>query len=82
MARRVRPEIPLLDLSMPRLSGFEVCTRLKNNPKTRGMVIMILSARTDAESLRRVRDSGADDYLAKPMDPLDLISRIHHHLDP
>ena len=74
------PDIIILDWMMPNLSGIEVCRRLKMRPETRGIPIILLSAR--AEEVDRVRglETGADDYVIKPYSELELMARARAQL--
>jgi two-component system phosphate regulon response regulator PhoB len=74
------PDIIILDWMMPRLSGIEVCRRLKMRPETRGIPIIMLSAR--AEEVDRIRglETGADDYVIKPYSVLELMARARAQL--
>lgn len=74
------PDIIILDWMMPNLSGIEVCRRLKMRPETRGIPIILLSAR--AEEVDRVRglETGADDYVIKPYSVLELMARARAQL--
>ena len=74
------PDIIILDWMMPNLSGIEVCRRLKMRPETRGIPIIMLSAR--AEEVDRVRglETGADDYVIKPYSVLELMARARAQL--
>ena len=76
----VSPDIIILDWMMPNLSGIEVCRRLKMRPETRGIPIILLSAR--AEEVDRVRglETGADDYVIKPYSVLELMARARAQL--
>jgi two-component system phosphate regulon response regulator PhoB len=74
------PDIIILDWMMPKLSGIEVCRRLKMRPETRGIPIILLSAR--AEEVDRIRglETGADDYVIKPYSVLELMARARVQL--
>lgn len=74
------PDIIILDWMMPELSGIEVCRRLKIRPETRGIPIIMLSAR--AEEVDRIRglETGADDYVIKPYSVLELMARARAQL--
>ena len=74
------PDIIILDWMMPQLSGIEVCRRLKIRPETRGIPIIMLSAR--AEEVDRIRglETGADDYVIKPYSVLELMARARAQL--
>jgi DNA-binding response OmpR family regulator len=70
------PDVIVLDVMMPRLSGYEVCKRLKADPATEAMPVLILSARGDSRHVKEGFQVGADDYLPKPFDPEELELRI------
>ena len=69
------PHLIILDIGLPKLSGLEVCARLKGDRKTRHTKIMMLSSFTD-DMKKRAFEAGADDILSKPVDPKELISKI------
>ncbi len=70
------PQIILLDVMMPGMDGYEVCRRLKANPRTRHIPIVMLTALTDAEDRVRGLKAGADDFLSKPVDDFSLMARL------
>ena len=71
------PDVILLDLIMPGMDGFEVCTRLKANAATAHIPVVILTAlATDPGTRTRALDAGAEGFLAKPVEPLDLITHV------
>ena len=74
------PDIVVLDWMLPNVSGIEVCRRLKMNPETRGIGVLMLSAR--AEEVDRVRglETGADDYVVKPYSVVELMARVRAQL--
>src|SRR5215211_4850214 len=71
------PDLVVLDNSMPGMSGFEVCRRIKQNPFTARIPVLILTAQGTVESKVEGFAAGADDYLAKPFDPRELRARVH-----
>ena len=71
-----KPNIILLDLNMPIMDGFEVLHKLKSNPETERIPVIVLTARIDAESERRCMAAGATDYIKKPWGPAELQERI------
>ena len=71
-----KPHIILLDLMMPVMDGFQVLRKLKSNPETSAIPVIILTARIDAESERQCMTSGAVDYIKKPWGPGELEDRI------
>ena len=76
MAVSEKPNIILLDLMMPVMDGYEVLSKLKGNPETKPIPVIILTARIDAESERRCMQSAAVDYIKKPWGPGELGDRI------
>jgi putative two-component system response regulator len=70
------PDLVLLDLVAPRGHGFEVCRRLKEQPSTRLVPVVIVTAQSERHDRLRGIQSGADDFLGKPFDPLELHARI------
>lgn len=74
------PDIILLDLVMPKRSGFEVLADLKHHPKYSSLPVIVVSALTDSDSIERALEMGAVDYIAKPLNRLELDTRINAHL--
>lgn len=81
LAEEAAPDLILLDIMLPGLSGFDVLTRLKAEPQTRDIPVLVISALTDMASVVRGIELGAEDYLGKPFDPLLLKTRIRTCLD-
>jgi two-component system phosphate regulon response regulator PhoB len=76
MAREQKPDLVLLDWMLPLLSGLEVCRQMRRMPETRGVPIIMLTARGEEGDKLRGLDSGADDYVTKPFSPSELVARI------
>ena len=74
------PDVIVMDWMMPHLSGIEVCRRLKSNPETRSIPVIILSARSEDEDKVRGLEIGADDYVVKPYSVVELIARVRSQL--
>ena len=74
------PDIIVLDWMMPNLSGIEVCRRLKIRPETRGIPIIMLSARSEEVDKVRGLETGADDYVVKPYSVIELMARVRSQL--
>lgn len=75
-ARRMRPDLVLLDLMLPGLDGFTVATRIRETPELAATRIIMLTARTQNEDIVRGLACGADDYVTKPFDRLVLLARV------
>ena len=76
IVRKSPPDLILLDVMMPKMSGFEVCKRLKDDPKTTDIPIIMVTALTEFGDIERGIDSGTDDFLSKPVNKLELLTRI------
>ena len=74
------PDLILLDWMMPLVSGLEVCRRLKMRPETRGIPVIMLSARSEEVDKVRGLEMGADDYVIKPYSLVELMARLRAHL--
>lgn len=74
------PDLVILDWMMPNLSGIEVCRRLKADPETRAIPVIMLSARMDIPDRVRGLETGADDYISKPYSMAELMARIRANL--
>jgi len=70
------PDLVLLDVMMPGLSGFEVATRMKNDARLKATVVVMLTAKDAPEDRRRGMEAGADAYFTKPFSPLELLTTI------
>lgn len=79
---QVSPDLILLDIMMPRMSGFEVCKQLKGSPKTRDIVVVMVTALNETGDIERATECGADDYLSKPIDRKALVNLVRTLLGP
>jgi DNA-binding response OmpR family regulator len=75
-ARDARPEVILLDILVPQLNGWEVCRRLKEDPDTRGIPVIMVTGRVEEGDKVLGFELGADDYVTKPFSPRELVARI------
>jgi len=75
-----RPDLILLDVMMPKLSGFEVCKTIRENPNTRDIMILMVTALNELGDIERAVDAGADDFLSKPVNKYELIKRVQNML--
>ena len=69
-------DLVLLDVMMPKMSGFEVCRRLKNDPATSHIPIIMVTALNELGDIERAIDSGTDDFLSKPVNKWELVTRV------
>ncbi|MCP4218915.1 MAG: hybrid sensor histidine kinase/response regulator [bacterium] len=81
MIPEVRPDLILLDVMMPEMDGFQVCEKLQENPDTRDIPIIFLTARTGTADVVKGLEAGAVDYVTKPFNGAELLSRVHTHLE-
>ncbi len=73
---RGAPDLILLDVMMPKMSGFEVCKRIKNDPKTADIPVIMVTALNEFGDIERGIDSGTDDFISKPVNKLELLTRV------
>ena len=73
---QIRPDLILLDIMMPRMSGFEVCRRLKADPQYCDIPIIMVTALNELGDIERGVESGTDDFLSKPINKLELLTRV------
>lgn len=74
------PDLILLDVMMPKLSGFEVCKKLKDEPTTRNIMILMVTALNELGDIERAVEAGTDDFLSKPVNRIELIKRVQNML--
>jgi CheY-like chemotaxis protein len=74
------PDIILLDIMMPKLSGFEVCQQLKANPTTRQIMVLMVTALGELGDIERAVEAGTDDFLSKPVNRIELVKRVENML--
>jgi len=79
---KVQPDLVLLDLVMPRLNGFEVCKRLRHMHSSRYVPIVMISGYDDTEAKKHALEVGANDFLRKPVESIELLARLRSHLHP
>ena len=70
------PDLVLLDIMMPKMSGFEVCKRIKSDPKTRDISVVMVTALNEPGDVERAAECGTDDYITKPIDRKALIDLV------
>lgn len=80
LVRRELPDLVILDLMMPKMSGYEVCNEIRKDPKTKGLIVLMLTARSDIDAKIQGIEGGANDYLVKPVEPREVVSRVRRFL--
>lgn len=78
--RSFQPDLILLDVMMPKLSGFEVCEKLKSDPSTSSVMILMVTALNELGDVERAVAVGCDDYLSKPIYKFELLMRVENLL--
>ncbi len=71
-----QPDLILLDIMMPKISGFEVCKRVRSNPATRDTAVLMITALDQPSDVERAVEAGTDDYLTKPINKTELLLRV------
>ncbi len=75
------PDLILLDVMMPRMSGFELCQKLKSNPHTRDIVVIMVTALNEVGDFERAVECGTNDFITKPVNKLELVTRVKSLLE-
>jgi two-component system, OmpR family, alkaline phosphatase synthesis response regulator PhoP len=70
------PDLILLDIMMPRMSGFQVCRKLKGEPKTRDIQVLMVTALNELGDIEQASECGTDDFVSKPVNKLELLTRV------
>ncbi len=78
--KQFQPDLILLDVMMPKLSGFEVCKQLKSDPATQNIMILMVTALNELGDIERAVDAGTNDFLSKPVNRVELIKRVENML--
>jgi two-component system cell cycle response regulator len=71
-----RPDLVVLDVMMPRMSGFQACAKIKRDAATRDIPVVMVTALNEVSDVERAVESGADDFLTKPVNRLELLTRV------
>jgi two-component system, OmpR family, alkaline phosphatase synthesis response regulator PhoP len=74
--REKTPDLVLLDVMMPKISGFEVCRRMKSDPQTADIPVIMVTALNEMADIEKAINSGTDDFLSKPVNKWELITRV------
>lgn len=75
-----KPDLVLLDVMMPKLSGFEVCEKLKGDADTRRVMVLMVTALSELGDIERAVAAGTDDFLSKPVNKVELLKRVENML--
>ena len=71
-----KPDLILLDVMMPKMSGFEVCRKLKQSPQTKDIMVLMITALNELGDIERAVDAGTDGFLSKPVNKLDMLKHV------
>ena len=75
-----QPDLVLLDVMMPKLSGFEVCKQIKDDPQTKRVMVLMVTALNELGDIERAVAAGTDDFLSKPVNKVELVKRVENML--
>ena len=75
-----KPDVILLDVMMPKLSGFEVCEQIKSNPETQHIMVLMVTALNELGDIERAVRAGTNDFLSKPINKIALVKRVENML--
>ena len=75
------PDLLILDVMMPRMSGFEVCQKIKSQPSTRDIVVIMVTALHEVSDYERAVECGTDEFITKPVNKLELLTRVRTLLE-
>jgi two-component system alkaline phosphatase synthesis response regulator PhoP len=73
---QTNPDLVLLDIMMPRMSGFQVCRKLKSDPRTRDIQVLMVTALNELGDIEQASECGTDDFVSKPVNKFELITRV------
>jgi diguanylate cyclase (GGDEF)-like protein len=80
-AVKEKPDLILLDIMMPEIDGFQLCKMLKDNSETYGIPVIMVTAKTEGQDIRRAFEAGAFDYIRKPIDDIEMLARVKSALN-
>ena len=76
-----QPDLILLDVMMPKLSGFEVCEKIKRDPQLKNIMILMVTALNELGDIERAVNAGTNDFLSKPVNRIELLKRVENLLE-
>ncbi|MBI5388833.1 response regulator [Candidatus Woesearchaeota archaeon] len=76
LTREVNPAVIILDIMLPKLDGYELCKKIKQNPKTSKIRVIMVTAKNTPSDQKKGHEAGTDEYLMKPFDPLQLLEAV------
>ena len=79
--KKAPPDLILLDIVMPGLDGIETCRRLKDDPNTRHIPVVMVTTKGEPEMVERAFEAGCDDYITKPLDKMELLSKVNTYVN-
>jgi DNA-binding response OmpR family regulator len=82
MALAEHPDLIVMDVMMPRMDGFEACRRLRSTAATSTIPIIMVTTRGEPVNVEAGYDSGCSDYVTKPINSVELLAKVRHHMAP
>jgi CheY-like chemotaxis protein len=79
-AKRLKPDLVLLDIMMPEMDGIEMCRQLKADPETKAIPVVMVTTKGEPDKVEQAFLAGCDDYVTKPIDKVELTSKVAKHL--
>ena len=80
LALSSRPDLIVLDVIMPKLTGFEVCRMLREHEQTKATPILLVTTRGEAENVEKGYAAGCNDYITKPLNNVEFVTKVRDHL--
>jgi len=80
-ALSIKPDLILLDVTMPEMDGFEACRQIRSSPETKSIPVIMLTGRGQEADIEKGKECGADDYFTKPFSPLELLKKVDEILE-
>lgn len=80
LAATIKPDLVLLDIVMPEMDGIETCRRLKEDPTTRGIPVVMVTTKGEPDKVEEAFLAGCNDYITKPIDKLELVAKVKAHM--